>query len=221
MKNKEKENVTLIKRPMLNQFKVLLYIPIILLISCANRSSDKPSDEKRDTIETLTHQTQEQKIKEYEAPSVNDSLATQIGAYLTNKFQTKADLNVLPVDERKFQLWQIDLNNDGKNEIFIRFVTRYFCGSGGCTILLLTHDLKKITTFTVMEPPIFAEKEIKNGYKTLRVFSEGEWRELIFHKGSYPSNPSVARITKLLPGSSAEVLFDDNNEFFESKTYSF
>lgn len=206
---------------MLNQFNALLFLPIILLISCSNRSSDKTSDNRRDTIDTLSHQTQKQKAKEFETPSVNDSMAVQIGEYLTNKFLSKADLNVLPVDERKFQLWQIDLNSDGRNEIFVRFITRYFCGSGGCTILLLTHDLRKITTFTVMEPPIFAEKEIKNGYKTLRVFSEGEWRELIFQKGSYPSNPSVAKITKLLPGGSAEVLFDDKNEFFESKTYTF
>ncbi|MFD1079553.1 DUF6624 domain-containing protein, partial [Longispora fulva] len=69
--------------------------------------------------------------------SLNDTLAKRIRNYLTSEYLTANDLEIITQEQRKFQLFQIDLNNDGEKEVFVNFITPYFCGSGGCTILLL------------------------------------------------------------------------------------
>ena len=57
----------------------------------------------------------------------------------------KDDIVAMTDSDRKFQMYKIDLNKDGKQEIFVRFLTPYFCGTGGCNFLLLDHEGEIIT----------------------------------------------------------------------------
>ncbi|MDZ7613001.1 MAG: hypothetical protein U5K51_04295 [Flavobacteriaceae bacterium] len=69
----------------------------------------------------------------------------------------KKDLPILSEEDRKFQYFSVDLNGDGKDEYFVNFMTSYFCGTGGCSVVLLDHESNVITNFSVMDNPIYAE----------------------------------------------------------------
>ncbi|QOD61982.1 hypothetical protein H9I45_05935 [Polaribacter haliotis] len=148
----------------------------------------------------------------------NDELANKIGKFFRENY-LKSDIDILTENDKKFQLAEVDLNNDGKKEIFINFMTPYFCGSGGCNILLLNQDLKQITKFTVMQTPLFLQKETTNGWKNMLIRSGKDFRQLLYKNGKYPSNPSVVKKYPYSPNAHDWVLFDD--QFSPSKTYTF
>lgn len=156
--------------------------------------------------------------KSYAPQSVDDLQWKNISNFLTQSY-LKDDLEFMTEQDKKFQFYQIDLNEDGHEEYFVYLVSPYFCGTGGCTVLLLDRYSELITRFTVMEPPIYVSQETTNGWRDLLVYSEGAYRDLIFDSSTYPSNPSVAPESSNKPDGNYEVLFDEENH--PDKTYSF
>lgn len=155
----------------------------------------------------------------YNEETVNDTLALNIKDYLNTTLLKPEDARAITSRDKKFQIYQIDLNNDGKNEIFVNLFTPYFCGSGGCTVLLLSSELNPITTFTVTHPPIFAEKATINGWRTLMVKSKEEWKSLEFNNKTYPANPTIVKKSAFdAPSGNAEIIFSQDEEL---KTYEF
>jgi hypothetical protein len=186
-------------------------LSIVLLSSCG-----KSSEKSHDAAE-IDKQLSEKEAPEKFAPgSVDDLMSKNIINFLTQSY-LKNDLQFLTENDRKFQFYKIDLNDDGKEEYFIRFMSSYFCGTGGCTFLLLDRYAEVINKFTVMDAPVYISKDKTNGWKKLIVQSEGKFKELIFDGKSYPSNPSVAPDSKTQPGADFEIIFDDKNQ--PSKTY--
>lgn len=158
-------------------------------------------------------------VSEFQAQTVDDALASKIKDFLNKSFLKANDLKAINADERHFQLYAIDLNKDGKNEVFVYLNSPYFCGSGGCTILLLSDQLEVITKFTVTRPPLFVEPSEKNGWNVLTVQSGNEWKELVYNKGTYPSNPSVVtKATYAAPDAKAIEIFGNK---VTAKTYTF
>ncbi|CAA7386301.1 hypothetical protein [Chryseobacterium fistulae] len=191
----------------------------LLMTSCSKTESKKAENLANNTILDSQNPNAQNDLENYDEPTINDTLAQKIKTYLTNQYLKREELNLLTDNNKKFQLYEVDLNNDSKKEIFVNLSSPYFCGSGGCTILLLSSDLKQITTFTVTKTPIFAEPTFENGWKRLMVKSEGNWRNLVYTNGSYPSNPSIApKSTYNAPSGDALVIF---SEQFPAKTYSY
>ncbi|KQR93389.1 hypothetical protein ASG01_09380 [Chryseobacterium sp. Leaf180] len=146
-----------------------------------------------------------------------DSLALKLKDYIISKYLKPEDLRVIDPGERKFHMQQIDLNSDAKKEIFISFYTPYFCGSGGCTLLLLDSKLKLINRFTVIRTPITVDSQTENGWKVLWFKEGNSWKKLMNKNGKYPSNPSLVKPTEEVPETDAVKLFDTDT----SKSYSF
>ena len=211
----------------MNKHKLITIVILVGLFfnSCKNKSSENIKIEvskeiKTEKEESIPIEEKEALVSDFVKQSVDDELADKINSYITTKFLTEADLKLIPESQRKFQFYQIDLNNDGGNEVFVNLMTSYFCGSGGCTILLLNNQLKPITKFTVIRTPLFAEQTLKNGWRILLTKSEGELKEMIYNDGTYPSNPSVIEKAPYdAPSGHAEIMFDIN--FSKPKTYNF
>lgn len=190
-------------------------VPIILVFvgvffgSCKDRDSIKTSTEINKTL------TEESVDPESEL----GKLLGKIENYILTEYLTERDLRRISKDQRKFQFHQIDLNNDGKMEILLNLPTSYFCGTGGCSVLLLTDQLNPITEFTEITTPIYVQEEIENGWKVLMVQSGGRWRKLIYEDDSYPSNPLEVEVSRDSPTKSADVLFDNDKEVV--RTYPF
>lgn len=190
---------------------------MLLTLTYCSKTPEKPVKEiPTSNVPIDSTETDASEIKN-SVTAAEDSLAVKVKDYITSEYLKSEDLKVIDAAERKFNLYQIDLNNDGKKEIFINFFTPYFCGSGGCTLALLDSDLKLINRFTVTRTPITIDSKTENGWKVLWLQDGNAWKKLINKNGKYPSNPSLIENTKEAPETNAIKLFDTNT----SKSYSF
>ena len=188
-------------------------LSLVILLSCS-KSTEKSQDAAK-----IDEQISEKAVTENFAPSsIDDLMSKNIVNFLTQSY-LKDDLQFLTENDRKFQFYKIDLNNDGKEEYFIRFMSSYFCGTGGCTFLLLDRYSELITKFTVMDAPIYVSKDMVNGWSKLIAKSGENFKELVFDGKSYPSNPSIVANSKVEPNPDFEILFDDEN--LPAKTYTY
>lgn len=89
-----------------------------------------------------------------------------------------------------------DLNDDGEEEYLIGLIGPDFCGTGGCTMLILHRELKRISTVTLVKYPIYIGSEESSektkGYKDvyLRTGQVG-YVKLVWTGQKYPGNPST------------------------------
>lgn len=201
----------------------------IFTISC---QKEKKKDLNLDAPVTLEESTYEEspaksetkddtsspEQENYVPQSTNEQTAANLRNFL--KSYTAGDYELLTENDKRFQFYEVDLNDDGKNEIFVRFMGPYFCGTGGCTFLLLDNYGEIITKFTVTRAPIFIEQEKRNGWSFLLVKDSGVFKELVYENGTYPSNPSVLpKAPYDAPSGHAEVMFDEN--FARCKTFTY
>jgi hypothetical protein len=192
----------------------------VLVLSCKKQTNSQeivldpaPADSTTQILETMVDQ------EEFVPQSTDEQTANNLRNFLTNDY-LKDELQFLKPDDRKFQFYKIDLNDDGNEEIFVRFLTPYFCGTGGCTFLLLDKYGEVITKFSVTRAPIFAETTKVNGWSLLLVKDAGVFKELKFNEGTYPSNPSVLpKAPYDAPSGHAQVMFHD--DLYKSKTFDF
>lgn len=197
----------------------------LLLFSCKGeiQQSSTNNDKENEVMTTSDTITKEEvpvnKTADFVPQSTDQQTANNLKNFLALDY-LKDELSFLEPKDRKFQFYKIDLNNDGNEEIFVRFMSSYFCGSGGCTFLLLDKYGEVITKFTVTRAPIFVESTKVNGWSVLLVKDAGVLKELTFENGSYPSNPSVLpKAPYDAPSGHAQLMFDD--EFYQSKTFEF
>jgi hypothetical protein len=108
--------------------------------------------------------------------------------------------NFIQENSRIFIFFEYDLNEDGKKEIFVGLTGGYFCGSGGCTQLILDDQGNVISTFSVSGYPVIIDINKTNGWKDLIIYSGNKNRIVKFDGKTYPSNPSVLPELKLIPG---------------------
>lgn len=199
---------------------VTVSVFFFLLLACKKDVSKQESIINETNKDTVSHTKEAGTVQnEYVPQSIDEQTANNIKNFLTNDY-LKDELEFLQPNDRKFQFYRIDLNADGQEEIFVRFMSSYFCGTGGCTFLLLDKYGEIITKFSVTRAPIFAEPTKENGWALLLVKDAGVFKELKYNGGKYPSNPSVLpKAPYDAPSGHAEVMFHD--ELYKSKTFSF
>lgn len=199
----------------------ILFLSLVcLLVSCKNEFQKSDKFEVKRALDSVSEVISAEATKpSFVEQSTDQQTADNIKNFLINEY-LKEELSLLTANDRKFQFYKIDLNADGNDEIFVRFMTSYFCGSGGCTFLLLDQYSAIITRFSVTRAPIFVEPSKVNDWSLLLVKDAGVFKELIFQDGSYPSNPSVLpKAPYDAPSGHAQVMFHD--ELYESKTFEF
>ena len=132
--------------------------------------------------------------------------------FLRHSFSNDLKRGLINPMSRQFQLQRADLNGDGTNEIFVALTGPYFCGSGGCTFLLLDQTGKLNTRFTVSSYPVIVDSTSTHGWRDLIVQSRGKFHRLKFTGIHYPSNPSIAPIIAFLPSKHLLSIFDSWEE---------
>lgn len=139
---------------MKNKFVACCFILVSLfLTSCKNQKEEQATDKVGTEVKEEQAETNPD-TADFAEQETTEAWIEKIKQYLATEYLSPADLRAIKKDQRKFQVVQIDLNQDGEKEIFINFVSSYFCGSGGCTLLLLNKQLEPITEFTVTQTPI-------------------------------------------------------------------
>lgn len=140
-----------------------------------------------------------------------DLTVLMVKNYLQTAFKDDIAKGILDTLSRKFLIKKVNLNDDGKEEIFVGLTGPYFCGSGGCTFLLLTHNGSLVTRFTVSDYPLIVAPEETNGWRDLLVQSRGVYHRLKYDGTKYPSNPSIEPVEKVLPVKEVNIVFDIAN----------
>lgn len=173
---------------MLNKLTNLIGLCLVLF-GCNAPKSDTFREQEMVLTDSMT-------AEKTEAYTQNDQENVQrlIRLTLNELFKEDLEKGFLNSASRRFLYDQVDLNGDGNLEIFVGMTGTYFCGSGGCTIYLLSNQGDVITRFTVVDYPIYIDQESTNAWKNLIMYSGRENRRVIFDGQTYPSNPSVLEV---------------------------
>lgn len=123
----------------------------------------------------------------------------------------KDDIEFIPAENRRFSYEKVDLNGDGKDEYLVGLQNSFFCGTGGCTFLLLDHEGALVTRFSVSRSPFIVLPNKTNGWHDLAVFSGSAMRKLTFDGTTYPSNPSTLPEVGQTMDSSMRRLLDSDD----------
>src|SRR6218665_1960255 len=198
------------KKHLITRFLILAPLAFLTLQCSKTDNSPAPEPQKLSLSDTVTAKPK------LEHQDQKDT-AEKIAHYIANEYLTPGDLKAITMSERKFHYQQIDLNGDGKTEVFLSFYTPYFFRTGGCAMLLLNDHLKPITKFTVTRPPVYADSATKNGWKILYLQDGYQWKALHYKNGKNPSNPSVLPKSSEKPSEQATIIFPDN----DAKDYTF
>ncbi len=186
------------------------------LVACTDNSSTSITKAEEDSIAVVA--TPDSSVSY--GPDTNRPEAVQLVTQsMKTMYKTDLEKNLVDSFSRTFTLFEYDLNEDGKKEIFVSHTGPYFCGSGGCTITLLSPDGNKITQFTVSRTPVIVSRERSNGWNDLLLESAGKLHLLQFNGKTYPSNPSTAPVFNMIPGDGLPRLLDTEREAYP--TFSF
>lgn len=86
-----------------------------------------------------------------------------------------------------------DLDNNWETEETIFYLgASDYCGTGGCTMIVVDKNDTILDKFTVTRKPILVNNTmVENTWKDLVVWSDNSYRLLKHTTGGYPSNPSL------------------------------
>ena len=94
-----------------------------------------------------------------------------------------------------------DLNGDGSPEGIVYLTSNVWCGTGGCTMLILEQNgdsWRLLTEVSITRPPIRVLRTKSNGWRNVGVWVQGGGiqpgyeAQLRFDGKTYPTNPSTA-----------------------------
>lgn len=88
----------------------------------------------------------------------------------------------------------VDLNNDSENDAVVLLQGAGWCGSGGCTMLVLKAEGSNFTVVsrsTVTRAPVRISESSSHGWQDIIVRSGGADKLMQFDKNGYPLNPSM------------------------------
>jgi hypothetical protein len=182
--------------------KLMAGFVLAIIFSCnEKRTSEQGKDRAVQAADTAIPKQTDSTVITSKASSSEPAIVQKIRQTLSGKvFQD--ELSVMNKNDRWFTYEEIDLNNDGKKEIFIGFRGKYYCGTGGCTALVLSHGADVITRFTVTQYPIVVRPALTKGWRDLLIgtASAKPSMHLVKWNGKkYPGNPSTQPAFSLVP----------------------
>jgi len=151
-------------------------------------------------------------VASYKPDSYRKEAVEIVAAKLRERYKDDIAKGIIDSASRKFRMYEYDLNGDGNKEIIVGLSGPYFCGSGGCSVMLLTGKGDAITYFSVTNYPVVISNTKTNNWNDLILMSSGKYHLLKFNGKTYPSNPSVTPAFKSVPGNDFPKLLDFQNE---------
>jgi putative lipoprotein len=103
--------------------------------------------------------------------------------------------------ETQYRIAEIDLNGDKKKDALVLFQDSYWCGTGGCTMLVfknINNNLKLISVISLVRDPVIVSETKTKNWRDIIVHVSGGGGEtkniaLKFNGSSYPTNPSMIK----------------------------
>jgi hypothetical protein len=122
-----------------------------------------------------------------------------------------------PDYEANYFAGRFDLNGDGQDEVVAYLAGPMVCGTGGCTVFVLTPSgsgYSLVGRISVAQTPIRVSPRVANGWRNLVIAirgggSQSANAELEFDGASYASNPTVPPAVPLVDLAGTEILVGD------------
>ncbi len=145
------------------------------------------------------------------AAAPEDSLKSFLQAYLKDPLWNETDFPT------RYMHAFVDLNGDGKPEAIVYLLGGRWCGTSGCTMLILRQEAPSFNVVSKTlstRPPIRVLPATSHGWRNLSVLvasgiTESYQSELRFNGKTYPWSPSLPPARRLDSKSSGKVIFED------------
>ncbi len=145
-------------------------------------------------------------------PGSNDSLH----AHLQRQFAAQAEYD----PDARYSMARADLNGDGRDEALVLMRARSWCGTGGCTMLVLTPERsgwRTVTRMSVTYAPVRLLQTRSRGWRDLAVRVAGGGvpaREVTmrFNGSSYPTNPTAVPAARGSRAAAGRILISEDDE---------
>ena len=103
--------------------------------------------------------------------------------------------------ETQYRIAEIDLNGDKKKDALVLLQDSYWCGTGGCSMLVFTNknnDFKLVSSISLVRDPVIVSETKTKNWRDIIVHVSGGGGEsknvaLKFNGSSYPTNPSMIK----------------------------
>lgn len=172
----------------------------VLLWRCSSATTDEPNNNQGNSATSVSN------IVSDSSHHQESDVVKMTRSFLQKEYRDDLSKNIIDSNSRRFMVGKYDLDGDNRPEVFVKLTGMYFCGSGGCTILLLNHDGQLITCFTVSETPVTIANTQTHDWYDLGITSKGKMHTMKYDGTKYPSNPSVQPLTKNAEEYKAKVL---------------
>lgn len=190
--------------------KILSFLIIgVLLLGCQQEKTDgtdENTDKSKDTTKVTTDTEQKTETPALDTTNLS-KLRTELGTILAD------DIKDLTENDRRFMYSEVDVNGDGSNETLVMMQSPYYCGTGGCTLILLNSLYKPITKFSVSDEPVMISSGMSNEWNDIVITSDGAQHVMKYNGNTYPTNPSVAPEFKDGDGEAVQVKFSPVQTF--------
>jgi len=192
-------------------FKVF-YVSLLGCGSTADKARPRPEDSMHIQQDISTHGAMKADADSSLQMSTDgikakDERAALITGVLRREFAADLEKGFIDEPSRRFYYDTVNLNGSGTAEFLVALNGTYFCGSGGCTTLLLDSSGKVTTLFSVVQYPILLDTAFTNGWRNLIVYSGGSFRAVRMQAKGYPANPSIQPAIKN-PGKQLRKVLD-------------
>lgn len=115
----------------------------------------------------------------------------------------------------------VDLDGDGIEEAIVYLTGQRWCGSGGCTTLILARQgssYRLVTKITIAWPPVRVLTSSTDGWRDLAVrvqgggLDSGYEAEVRFDGRTYPTNPSTPPARRLAARTAGTIVVPSSQE---------
>jgi hypothetical protein len=184
---------------------------ILLLVLSLTGCTDKPEPVQTEKTANTAP------VLDNAQPLLTPNLATSASsdaeleaAILSAAPDYKADIVSDPSMKSRYVAVRADLNSDGKDEVFVYLKGGFFCGSGGCNLLLFSQGMdgySLLADISTSDPPIIVSEVKNDGYADFwRMQSGGGPSEYVQHSYQNGKYSEKSRIPSAKAPAGKEIL---------------
>ena len=137
-----------------------------------------------------------------QAQTSNNSMLTETIEFYIKKEEGDFSQNT------KYKTAEIDLNGDQQKDALVFMIGSYWCGTGGCTLLVfeqIDDNYRLVSQVPLVREPVIVSENITQGWRDIIIQNSGGGLPaknvtLKFDGTAYPSNPSTLSPTRDVEG---------------------
>lgn len=157
------------------------------------------------------------------APAPTQNAEAALDPALTMFVRSYASKSPAPDEDTRYAYSKVSLSGRKRDEVIVYLMGRQWCGSGGCSALILEprgSSYRLITKTTITQLPIRVLETQTNQWRDIGVqvsgggIQKGYEARLRFNGRKYPSNPSVPPALHSHAGTRGGIVIPDSPRTF-------